>query len=82
MKKVRYGLIGTGSTVRSGHIPNIKQLDEIEIRAVCDTNEENLGKALGMLKTRPRVHADYRDLLADPEVDAVLIATPDDTHRT
>ncbi len=48
--------------------------------SLCDINEEKLketGKELGVA----HLYTDYRELLADPLLDAVIIASPDQDHR-
>lgn len=72
--KIRIGVIGAGENARVRHIPEFRRLREVEIVAVANRSREsgqNVANALGI----PRVHSDWRDLLADPLVDAVLIGT-------
>jgi predicted dehydrogenase len=79
--KIGIGVIGCGG--RSGaHINTIKKLikdgEKIEIVAVCDVYKPRANqKADG---TSARVYMDHKELLADPAVDVVVIATPDHHH--
>jgi len=80
-EKIGIGVIGCGG--RSGaHINTIKKLikdgEKLEIVAVCDVYRPRANqKADG---TSARVYMDHRELLADPAVDIVVIATPDHHH--
>lgn len=77
------GFIGTGS--RAGaHMRMLEQLRDqekmpIEFAAVCDVNWPRVEKAQARLKAA-RAFMDYREVLADPGVDLVCIATPDHHH--
>jgi predicted dehydrogenase len=82
MNKIRYGIIGLGGWARHVHIPNLNQIAQAEITAVCSRGEANRASALAAAKGRPKAFADYRDLLASSDVDAALIATPNNTHAT
>jgi predicted dehydrogenase len=44
--------------------------------ALCDVNQEALDGAANVVKTNPKKYKDYRELLADKDVEAVLIAVP------
>src|SRR5258708_23006054 len=56
----------------------------VEVVAVCDTDTGNLARAKDRVQTMgqntPKTYEDYRDLLADPAVDAVVISTPEHLH--
>ncbi len=80
MDPLRYGIIGLGGWARGVHIPNLNQIKQARIAAVCSRSEENRAKALALCGGGPKAFADYRELLASPEVDAVVIATPNNTH--
>jgi predicted dehydrogenase len=73
--QVKYGMIGTGSRgdYLLGHLTKI---DNGYCTALCDLNPEALDKAANDIKTNPKKYKDYRELLADKDIDAVLIAVP------
>ncbi|MDG2336588.1 MAG: Gfo/Idh/MocA family oxidoreductase [Gammaproteobacteria bacterium] len=78
---IRYGIIGTGM-MGCEHIRNLAAMDEVDIVAVADPNEEPRDWALKSCGDRfsPRIHEDYRDLLDDDGVDALVVASPNYTH--
>lgn len=79
MKKARLAVIGTGGLAQSQHLPNIQRSERAELSALCDLNSELLQR-LGRQFPFARQRADYRELLADPDIDGVVIATREDTH--
>lgn len=80
MAPLKYGLIGMGRWAREVHIPVLNQIERAEIVALSSRSEENLRRAAERAKGEPRLYRDYRQLLVDPEVEAVVICTPNHTH--
>ncbi len=78
---VRYGVIGTGM-MGCEHIRNLVEISDAEVVAIADPNDKPLDWARAACGNRfnPAVYKDYHDLLADDNVDAVLIASPNFTH--
>ena len=84
----RLAMIGCGIQMRNALIPqflNAKYNKTLRIVAVCDCDKtrvaaaaEQVNKAYGDGKCR--AVADFREILADPSIDAVCIATPDHWH--
>ena len=71
---------GPGAVSDYHHVPGIRLDPRAELVAACDPNEELLAKRLrdwGAIRTT----TSYEQIAADPEIDAVIIATPNDTHR-
>jgi predicted dehydrogenase len=58
---------------------NFASLPGAELRYVCDGDAEQLERAAGRFPGA-RTTSDFEELLADPELDAVAIATPVPTH--
>lgn len=79
MDKLKFGIIGTGRIGRL-HVENITRfIPEVEIVAVADVMID-LARDWADGWGIPNLFSDYRELLALEEIDAVIIATPTDTH--
>ena len=88
-ERVRVGFIGVGRGVggTGGQgIANLKAIQkekEAEVVAVCDVDKDHLAKAKALAESTGRpcsAFDDYRRLLDDKSIDAVVIATPDHWH--
>ena len=78
-RKVKIAVIGTGR-MGSVHARNIaRQIPEAELVAVCDIRLE-VAQAVADELGVQRVVKDYHDLLADREIEAILIASSTNTH--
>lgn len=78
MTKLNIGVIGAGS-ISEYHLGPYANNPETAIYAICDLNEERAklkAEKYGVVK----IYTDYRDLLADPAVDAVSICTWNNSH--
>jgi myo-inositol 2-dehydrogenase/D-chiro-inositol 1-dehydrogenase len=78
MKKLTLGIIGAGRIGRL-HVDNLKLVSEIRVKSVSDVMIDHLTswaheKQIDVLTT------DYKELLNDPEIDAVFICSPTTTH--
>ena len=83
--KAQVGWIGTGS--RGYYLMErlyTGSKDLVQVVAVCDTYKGNLARAKDRVQTMggnsPKTYEDFQQLLADPNVDAVVIATPEHLH--
>ncbi len=79
MEKVRCGVIGTG-TWGNVHAETYSTHHRASLAAVCDVDEARARKAADQWGAR-KVYTDYREMLRDPEIDAVAVVTPDFAHR-
>lgn len=81
----RVGLIGTGWYGKIDLLRLI-QVAPVEVVSLCDVDSQMLGEAADIVagrqasKKRPRLYGDYRKMLAEKDLDLVLIATPDHWH--
>ena len=75
MKKLRWGVIGAGGIADRRTIPGMMLAEHAELTAVMEINQE-LSNSLQKKYGAKRAYTSERDLLADPEVDAVYIASP------
>lgn len=81
MKKIRMGVIGVGG-ISGVHIKGTLNSPDAELVAICDIDPEVL-KVKGDLYGIPENmrFADYHDLIACPEVDAISNCTPNNVHK-
>lgn len=78
-RKVKIAVIGTGR-MGSVHVRNIARLiPEADLVAICDIRLE-VAQAAAEGLVIPRVVKDYRELLGDNDIEAILIATSTNTH--
>jgi predicted dehydrogenase len=78
MARLRVGFIGAGSAADL-HALGYKPDDRAEIVAVCDTNEDRaISRALDWRARN--YYTDWRELVANPNIDAVVILTPNNQH--
>src|SRR5687768_6542931 len=74
--QVQYGLIGTGSRGRYLLGKHLKFVDNGRCVALCDINQTALDQAVKDIGTSPKTFKDYRELLAQKDVDAVFVTVP------
>ena len=85
MSKVKIGIIGCGTIANSAHIPNYLKNPDVEIKYFCDILPERANAAVEKYgceagaKNAVAVE-DYHVVLADPEIDAVSVCTPNFGH--
>ncbi|MBL8047973.1 MAG: Gfo/Idh/MocA family oxidoreductase [Chthonomonas sp.] len=81
-RKVRLGLIGTGFISQGAHVKGYEQLaDKCEVVTICDLKHETreiMRTKFGF--TGANYTDDYKQILNDPDIDAVVIATPNAVH--
>lgn len=78
--RVRIGAIGTGGRCQD-LMTSLKKLPGNELVAVCDVYEPNLLEAQELAGSGAKQYKDYRALLDDREIDAVVIGSPDHWHK-
>ncbi|MEA3212228.1 MAG: hypothetical protein QOE70_5285 [Chthoniobacter sp.] len=84
-QRKRVGLIGCGWYGKCD-LFRLIQVAPVEVVSLCDVDKTMLAAAAEMVASRqaskktPRTYGDYREMLREKDLDAVLIATPDHWH--
>lgn len=80
----RVGLIGTGWYGKCD-LFRLMQVAPVEVVSLCDVDSKMLSEASDLVTQKqkgksPRTYSDYRKMLAEKDLDIVLVATPDHWH--
>ncbi|UCF70072.1 MAG: Gfo/Idh/MocA family oxidoreductase [candidate division WOR-3 bacterium] len=80
MKKgLNIGVVGCGAHAQIAHLPFITKHSECRLSAICDSDPrkiDHLGSKYGITKR----YLDFQEIVQDPEIDALVIATPNYLH--
>src|SRR5689334_5568902 len=78
--QIGVALVGCGGMGKMD-MKDMQSFPEVRMVAVCDVDESQIAKALPLVNgPKPRVESDYRKILSSPDVDVVIVATPDHWH--
>ena len=83
-RTLQVGIIGLGDRYRA-HTADFSRIPGVRVVAVCDVWKERQKEAKSRVDavnqdTDCRTYDDYREMIADPEVDIVAVAAPDHWH--
>jgi UDP-N-acetylglucosamine 3-dehydrogenase len=78
MGKMKVGIIGCGSIAKHRHLPEYARNEQVEVVAVCDIVENRVNELADTYQAK--AYTNYEDLLANPEIDAVSVCTPNYLH--
>jgi predicted dehydrogenase len=89
--RINIGVIGVGRIARGHDMAETFKYDHAQVLAVCDVDskrlalgkqlvDETYAKKYGRPWDSARTYADYHELLAAKDIDAVIVATPDHQH--
>ncbi|MBN1482848.1 gfo/Idh/MocA family oxidoreductase [candidate division KSB1 bacterium] len=89
--KITVGQIGCGRIARDHDLPETMKYDVAQVVAVSDVDSKRLGEGKQFVEgwyarnknkkiNNVKTYDDYKDLLADKDIDAVIISTPDHWH--
>ena len=73
-RTIRVGFVGAGNNTRRHHIPKLRAQPNVELVAVGNRTKES-GERVAREFGIARVHADWREVVSAPDVDAVCIGT-------
>src|SRR5438876_9173511 len=76
---LRIGVLGAGPISQAAHFEACRRARNTELYALCDVAEDLVTRMAAIHE--PHVtYLDYDEMLADPQVEAVIIATADQFH--
>ena len=76
---IRLGIVGAGKICKGAHMPNYDKIENVEIVAICDINEDRQDEAKKRYPNA-KVYSDYKKMLDSEKLDAVDICTPNYLH--
>jgi predicted dehydrogenase len=78
-RRLRIGVLGAGQIAQAAHLEACRKAANAELHALCDAAEDLIEPVAAA--HRPRAtYTDYDRMLADPDVDAVVVAVADQFH--
>jgi predicted dehydrogenase len=78
MKRLKMGLIGPGF-IAAQHLEAVRRLGDVEVVALAGSSRESARRRAAEWHVE-RAYGDYRELIADPDVDVVHNTTPNHLH--
>ena len=80
-RTVKVGIIGCGGIANGKHMPALQKLKNVQMIAFCDIVPERAEKAAAKYGVEgAKVYTDYRELLANGEIEVVHVCTPNRSH--
>ncbi len=78
-EELRIGIVGAGAIARTRHLPGFQKLDKVVVHGVVNSSPQstqNIAKEYGI----PKTFNTWQELVASPEIDAVVIGTWPNLH--
>lgn len=76
---INVGMVGTSWWADAMHLPALDSHPHARTVAICGRNRANAQKMADQWRI-PQVYTDYRDMMMQADLDAVVISTPNDSH--
>jgi len=77
--RITVGMISAGARAHQ-LIENLRQIPEVEVVAVCDAYNGRIERAISRTGGRAKAYNNYREIIQQPDIDTVVISTPDHLH--
>lgn len=78
-ERIRVGIVGAGSNTRLRHLPGLRAQPDVEIVGVANRTAES-GRHAAQELSIPHSFATWQELVADPDIEAVVIGTWPNLH--
>ena len=78
-RKIKIGVVGCGVVATAYYLPYIIKMDDAELVAVCDLNEQRTAHCARLFGAREQ-YQDYDEMISRADIEAVFILTGPGTH--
>src|SRR5438093_4829860 len=78
-RPLRVGVLGCGPIAQFAHFDACKKARNAELYAICDVAEDLLAR-MAVIHEPKATYREFEQMLADPKVEAVILATADQYH--
>jgi predicted dehydrogenase len=78
-ERLRIGVLGAGAIAQAAHFESCTKARNADLTAICDVAQD-LRERMAVTHGAGKTYGDYDHMLADPGIDAVIIATADSFH--
>ncbi len=79
VRRLKIGVLGCGPIAQAAHFESANKAKNVELYAICDVADD-LRQRMAATYAPRRDFRDYSEMLADPELDAVIVAISDAFH--
>ena len=80
MKEIKFGIVGTGAVFALSHAKSIQKIPNASIVSIYDLNKERAIECSKNWKIE-KIAKDLDELVSDKEINAIVITTPNNTHK-
>jgi predicted dehydrogenase len=78
-RRLKVGVLGAGPIAQAAHFEACRKARNVELYAICDLAEDLLAE-MAAVHHPTLTYSDYAQMLADPQVEAVIVAVADQFH--
>lgn len=78
-KQLNIGVVGTSWWAEIAFLPILQNYERANLVAICGRNHQRADEMASKYAV-PRVYTDYRQMIQQAGLDALVVSTPDDTH--
>ncbi|TIU77389.1 MAG: Gfo/Idh/MocA family oxidoreductase, partial [Mesorhizobium sp.] len=78
-RRLRVGVLGCGPIAQFAHLESCVKARNADLYAICDAAPDLLAR-MGATYEPEKMYGDYDEMLADPQLEAVIVATSDAYH--
>src|SRR5947209_5621397 len=79
-EKVVLGFVGVAGRGFGEHMQTFGAMPDVELGAVCDVYQTHLDRAVSFTQGEAKAYHDFRRLVENPDLDAIVVATPPHWH--